>query len=105
MLQMESAANQLVKQKSLPGSQEHWLFISVLIPTNIVATDMFSVSVSVSVSLSLSLSLSHGSMLNIVIKEIVLQSLDKLPRASEFITEPGQIPNSTFFSLYFAVLL
>ena len=93
MLQMESAANPLVKQKSLPGSQEHWLFISVLIPTNIVATDMFS------------LSLSLGSMLNIVIKEIVLQSLDKLPRASEFITEPGQIPNSTFFSLYFAVFL
>ena len=100
MLQMESAANQLVKQKSLPGSQEHWLFISVLIPTNIVATDMFSLSLSLSLSL-----LSHGSMLNIVIKEIVLQSLDKLPRASEFITEPGQIPNSTFFSLYFAILL
>ena len=52
MLQMESAANPLVKQKSLPGSQEHWLFISVLIPTNIVATDMFSLSLSLSLSLS-----------------------------------------------------
>ena len=97
MLQIESAANHLVKQESLPGSQEPWIFILVLIPTSIVVTDMFS--------LSLSLSLFLGSMLNIVIKEIVQQRLNKLPRASEFITEPGQIPNSTFFSLYFAVFL
>ena len=95
MLQIESAANHLVKQESLPGSQEPWIFILVLIPASIVVTDMFS----------LSLSLFLGSMLNIVIKEIVQQRLNKLPRASEFITEPGQIPNSTFFSLYFAVFL
>ena len=99
MLQIESAANQLVKQESLPGSQESWIFILVLIPTSIVVTDMFSLS------LSLFLSLFLGSMLNIVIKEIVLQRLNKLPRASEFITEPGQISNSTFFSLYFAIFL
>ena len=99
MLQIESAANHLVKQESLPGSQEPWIFILVLIPTSIVVTDMFSLSLSPSLSLFL------GSMLNIVIKEIVQQRLNKLPRASEFITEPGQIPNSTFFSLYFAVFL